>query len=404
VGQRFRLLPCLFLLPLAGCVPTVPGHSAATADRPVVGAEVLFWSQAQRESGFPHMERLYRVHTVKHGAQIHPLPKGKSLAVSIELNGGAETVDQFMQQQGNAGILVLEAGHIRLEQYAMGYGPKGRWTSFSVAKSITSTLVGAAIRDGYINSVDDPITRYLPGLQGSAYDGVSIRQVLTMTSGVKWNEDYLDPGSDVAQLYTVAPDPGLDPTISYMRKLTREAAPGSQWVYKTGETNLIGVLVSTATRQTLSDYLSKKIWRAYGMERDAVWMIDARGQESGGCCLSASLHDYGRMGLFMLEGGIAAGAPVLPDGWIASATQKQADIGAPDRGYGFQWWTQNDGSFNALGIFGQAIHIDPTRKLVIVISSAWSVATDQAHQKAREALFAAVNHAIDAESGPLYGK
>ncbi len=372
---------------------------AAAPALPPFDAQTLFWSQAQREAGFPHMETLYASHTVKRGAHVHPLPAGKPLALTIEVDGKALSPEQYMAAQKTAGLLVIQDGRIRLERYALGYGPTGRWTSFSVAKSFTSTLVGAAIRDGYIQSVDDPVVRYIPGLKGSAYDGVSIRQVLTMTSGVKWNENYVDPKSDVAQLFTVKPDPGVDPTVSYMRKLPRESAPGTKWVYKTGETNLIGVLVAAATHKTLADYLSEKIWRPFGMEEDAAWLVDDRGQESGGCCLSVSLHDYGRMGLFMLGGGMAEGKPVLPDGWIAAATRKQADIGEPDLGYGYQWWTVDDGSYNAIGIYGQAIHIDPRRRLVVVISSAWPHAVGPAEQAARLALFIAVAKAVDRDKG-----
>jgi len=389
------LLLCCAAFSSETAKPTAPAST-----RPLVGAEVLFWTQAQREAGFPHMEALFTTHTVRRGAHVQPMPMGKPLNVSIDLDGRTETVEQFMAEQKSAGILIIQNGSIRLEKYALGYASEGRWTSFSVAKSITSTLVGAAIKDGYIKSIDDPVTRYITGLKGSAYDGVSIRQVLTMTSGVKWNEDYTDPQSDVAQFYSVQPDPGVDPTVSYMRKLPREASPGTKWVYKTGETNLIGVLVTSATHKALADYLSEKIWRPYGMEQNAAWIVDARGQESGGCCLSVSLRDYGRMGMFILNGGVAHGKRVLPDGWIAAATRKQADTGAPGQGYGYQWWTEDDGSFDALGIFGQSIHIDPTRKLVVVISSAWSRATDPARRTARRALFTGVAKAVG--EGPLH--
>src|SRR5262249_44815784 len=155
---------------------------------------------------------------------------------------------------------VLVDGRVRLERYGLGHGPAGRWTSFSMAKSLTSTLVGAATRDGFIHSVDDPVTRYIAGLRGSAYEGVSIRQLLTMTSGVRWNEDYADLKSDVALFYETPPDEGFDATVSYMRKLPREAPAGEKWLYKTGETNLIGVLVEEATHRKLADYLSEKIW------------------------------------------------------------------------------------------------------------------------------------------------
>jgi CubicO group peptidase (beta-lactamase class C family) len=345
------------------------------------------------------MEDHFAVRVVKRGVRVHPLPAGKPLQVTIPKDGGSETIERFMAENKNAGVLVIQNGRIRLEKYALGYDPAGRWTSFSVAKSFTSTLVGAAIEDGYIKSLDDPVTTYIPGLKGGAYEGVTVRQVLTMTSGVKWNEDYTDPKSDVAQFYTVKPDPGVDPTVSYMRKLPRESAPGTKWVYKTGETNLIGVLVTSATGKSLSDYLSEKVWKPFGMEQDAAWMVDERGQESGGCCLSVSLHDYGRMGLFLLGGGRAGGRDVLPKGWIEAATRKQVDIGEPGYGYGFQWWTEDDGTYDAVGIFGQAIHIDPKRKLVVVLSSAWPHATDPAFSARRRALFAAVAKAADADPG-----
>lgn len=369
---------------------------AGPAAKPRGSAETLFWTERQKIDRFPHMERVFPTHVVRRGAHAHPLPQGRPLP-SLDIDG--RTLAQFMSEQKTAGLLVIQDGRVRLERYGLGYGPEGRWTSFSVAKSFTSTLVGAAVRDGYIKSIDDPIVRYLPALKGSAYDGVSIRQVLTMTSGVKWNEDYTDPNSDVVRLFSVTPDAGVDPTVSYMRKLTREAAPGTKWVYKTGETNLIGVLVSAATHKSLADYLSEKIWRPYGMEQDAAWMVDERGQEPGGCCLSIALHDYGRMGLFILGGGVAAGRPVLPGGWIAAATRKQADIGAPG-GYGYQWWVEPDGTFDARGIFGQMIHIDAKRKLVVVLNSAWPEATSPTRSAVRADLLAAIARAVDADPQP----
>jgi CubicO group peptidase (beta-lactamase class C family) len=382
------------LLPAALLAFVAATANADAPAKPQAAAQTLFWSEQQKIDGFPHMERLFPTHVVRRGAHVHPLPLGKALTLS---SAQSQALLDYMTQQKTAGLLVIQDGRIRLERYGLGYGPSGRWTSFSVAKSFTSTLVGAAVRDGYIKSIDDPIVRYIPALRASAYDGVSIRQVLTMTSGVKWNEDYTDPKSDVARLFSIAPDPGLDATVSYMRKLPREAKPGTKWVYKTGETDLIGVLVTAATHKTLADYLSEKVWRPYGMEQDAAWMIDERGQEAGGCCLSVALHDYGRMGMFLLGGGVAQGKPVLPAGWLEAATHKQADIGAPHMGYGYQWWTEDDGSYDALGIFGQAIHIDPKRKLVIVLSSAWPEATAPARMGARGALFAAVTRAVDAD-------
>jgi CubicO group peptidase (beta-lactamase class C family) len=371
---------------------------AVAADKPPPAASVLFWSQAQKEAGFRKMEAQFPVSTAARGERVHALPAGASLNV-VQVGGQPFDLTAYMASEKTAGILVLQDGRVRLESYGLGYGPNGRWTSFSVAKSVTSTLVGAAVKDGAIKSLDDAVTRYIPGLRGSAYDQVSVRQLLTMTSGVKWNEDYTDPNSDVALLFSTPADPGLDSTVSYMRKLPREAAPGAKWVYKTGETNLIGVLVTSATGKSLSAYLSEKIWKPYGMEQDALWMIDERGQEAGGCCLSMTLRDYGRVGEFLRTGGMGSAGAVLPKGWIAEATRQQA--ATDDRfGYGYQWWTEPGGVFNGLGIFGQRLHVDPARKLVVVVSSAWPEATNPARSARQDALIAAIAAQLDAEAKP----
>src|SRR5262249_13519487 len=216
--------------------------------------------------------------------------------------------------------------------YGLGRKPEDRWVSFSVTKAITSTLVGAAIRDGKIKSLDDAVTLYIPELKGSAYDGVSIRQLLTMSSGVKWNEDYTDPNSDVALAGAGTLDTGVNPTVGYMRRLPREKEPGSTFHYNTGETNLVGILVSNAVGKSLSEYLSDKIWKAYGMERDAVWMVDVANHERGGCCLAMTLGDYARFGQFILEGGKASGRAVVPEGGVRQATTAQRTTSAPPGG------------------------------------------------------------------------
>lgn len=379
---------------LLALVPLMAG-GAILAERPVglspdqaarfqkLAAEVLLWSYSERDSNFREMERIFPSTRVTAGSHVHSLPLGRSLVPAL---GGEMAVDRMMDWLNEVGLLVLQDGKVRLEHYRHGFGPKQRWTSFSVAKSLTSSLVGAAIEDGYIHSLSDPVTLYIPGLKGSAYDGVTVRQLLTMTSGVKWNEDYTNPNSDVARMLS-APEPrGENPIVAYMKKLPREARPGTKWVYKTGETILVGVLVEKATGKTLADYLSEKIWRPYGMERDAFWEVDAGGGNIGGCCVSAVLRDYGRVGQFYLEGGLAGGKQVFPRWWIAKATSKQAEIGDPNFGYGYQWWTEKDGSYDALGIFGQMIHVDPKHRLVIVTLSNWPKPTGDDLSKKRAEL------------------
>ncbi len=361
--------------------------------------DVLFWSTSQRDAAFRAMDRmpiLVKSRVIPAGEKVQHLPMGAPLDVGID-------VDAYMMDQRTAALVIVQDGKIRLEKYGLDFGPGKRWTSFSVAKSFTSTLVGAAIKDGYIKSINDMVSDYIPDLKGSVYDNVTIKQLMTMTSGVKWNEDYGDPNSDVAMFNAHKAEPGVDATVSYMRQLKRELPPGTRWVYKTGETNLIGVLASSATGKSLSDYLSEKIWEPFGMELDASWLLGSTGHEISGCCIQATTRDFARFGLFILGGGIVDGKPVLPDGWIAEATMKQVATTSPEYGYGYQWWALNDGAYTARGIFGQGIFIDPKRKLVIASNSNWPQASD--HQggdqsKKRLAFYRQVQLAIDKEAKP----
>lgn len=355
---------------------------------------VLFWTIPQRDAAFRNMDALpalAKANIIEAGDDVLPLPIGAPLNIAMN-------VDAYMKDQRTAGLVIIQDGKIRTEKYGLDFSAQGRWTSFSVAKSFTSSLVGAAIKDGFIKSIDDKVSAYIPDLKGSVYDDVTIEQLLTMTSGVKWNEDYEDKNSDVARFNDHKAEPGVDVTVSYMRKLEREAPAGTKWVYKTGETNLIGVLVSSATKKTLSAYLSEKIWTPFGMEQDASWLLGSTGHEISGCCMQASTRDYARFGLFILGGGVARGQAVFPDDWLLPATTKQAEIGDAGKGYGYQWWTNDDGSFAAQGIFGQGIFIDPKRKLVIASNSNWPKATDRETVGAqREAFYKSVQAAVDAE-------
>lgn len=377
------------------------GYWYSTLDRETRGllavlptnADVLSWSQRQREAAFRAMDRmpiLARAAMITPSPQPLPLPLGEPLDIP--------GLDDYMTQQNTAGLVIVQDGKIRLERYGLGFDPEGRWTSFSVAKSFTSTLVGAAIQDGYISSLEDKVSRYIPDLRGSAYDAVTIRQLLTMSSGVRWNEDYEDPNADVAKFNNATPDSGVDATVSYMRKLPRAHPPGEVWNYNTGETNLIGVLVSSATKKSLAKYLQERVWHPAGMVSTATWLQGKTGHEIAGCCLQAATRDYARFGLFVLANGTAGGRQIVPSDWFDQATRKQKDIGQAGRGYGFQWWTNDDGSFAAQGIFGQGIFIDPQRRLVIASNSNWTRATLGPESNSREEFYAKVQAIIDATS------
>ena len=378
-------LCCVLLLGLSfsGAALAAP-HSPAPA-------RLLYWSPAEQLYGYRNMEKIFPHVVVPRGAAnaVFPLPKGKPLP-----GISAADVEAFMRRNKVSGLLVLHRGAIVLEQYRNGLSAKDRWTSFSMAKSITSLLVGCALRDGLIGSLDDPVSRYVHELAVGAYAGVSIRQLLTMTSGVGWSEKYADPGSNVAQLARLADDPKAS-FLGYMAKLPRKAAPGTVFNYSTGEANLIGHLVRTVTGKGLGAYFSEKIWAPMSMEQDAIWVTDRSNKELSGCCFSAGLHDYGRLGLFMLGGGKAGGKARLPEGWIARATTASAPSKAQGRPYGYQLWVRDSGSYQASGIFGQMLHVDPKRELVIVMLSSWGKAVeDKPIYSARLAFVAAAKKAV----------
>ncbi|HMT43873.1 MAG TPA: serine hydrolase [Chakrabartia sp.] len=387
------------LLSLVGAAILAGGGWYASQDKETrnlvahmpTNADVLSWPMDQRDAAFRAMDKLAilaKANEIAPSATPTALPAGKPLTIP--------GVDDYLAKQRAAGIVILQDGKVRFERYGLGFDAKGRWTSFSVAKSFTSTLVGAAIQDGHIKSLEDKVSAYIPDLKGSAYDDVTIRQLLTMSSGLRWNEDYEDPKADVAQFNVAKPDPGVDATVSYLRKLPRAHPPGTVWHYNTGETNLIGVLVSSATKKPLAQYLQEKVWQPAGMEAKATWLLGQSGHEIAGCCLQAATRDFARFGLFVLANGKAGNTQIVPADWFAQATVKQKDIGAPGKGYGFQWWTYDDGSVAAQGIFGQGIFIDPKRKLVIASNANWTRATEGPEGDAREAFYKQVQGLIDA--------
>ncbi|RAK62848.1 serine hydrolase domain-containing protein [Phenylobacterium kunshanense] len=358
---------------------------------------ILVWSPQQQSDWYRDIESVYQVATVPRGDKVHPLPMAdRQIDVAFDYEGKRWTLDDYMKAYNVSGVLVLKDGKVVLERYGMGRKPEDRWTSFSVAKSVTATLVGAAIQDGKIKSMSAPVTDYIPELKGSGYDGVTVRQLLMMSSGVKWNEDYADPNSDVARSATLPVTPGQNPLVTYMSRLPRAKEPGTFFNYNTGETDLVGILVSRAVGKSLAEYTSEKIWKPFGMERDAIWVVDPAGHERGGCCMSITLRDYGRIGLFMLDEGRAGGQPMLPPSWALEATSPQITNGAPAPGYGYFWWMAPYGAYEARGIFGQSISTFRDDRIVVVINSAWPTAVGRDLTLSRAAFINAARAAAKA--------
>ncbi|MEM7415169.1 MAG: serine hydrolase [Gemmatimonadota bacterium] len=398
-GLTLRRIGAVGIVALAACSsPQTPGDGdssqATLASELPLGHpdSVLFWTPEQQRAGFPNYDLLFGTRSVPASTNPRPMPRsaGDELAVTVSVDGGAFDVDDFVRANEMAGLIVVHRDTVLLERYSMDHGPDDVWVSYSVAKSVVSLLYGAAIADGYIASIDDNAADYLPLLRGSTYDGVRLRDLLQMASGVEWNEDYTDPTADVSQ------EIGLSnlARIDFIKDKPRAAPPGTEFNYSTGETHLAGAVLRGAIGNNLASYLHQKVWEPFGMESDANWrLVEDSGPEHGGCCVSATLRDYARIGLFALhEGRGSDGMSRLPDGWMAESTTPSA----PNDGYGYLWWLSPDGSYSAYGIFGQLIHIDPSRELVIATHGLWPVPVDSERSRRRAAFLEGVKAAVDA--------
>ncbi|MCM8556356.1 serine hydrolase domain-containing protein [Sphingomicrobium sediminis] len=393
--MRF-LIP--FALMLGACQATEP---VATAPAPVVevdpigmlseeergallskGAQVLFWPQPLRAERFRVMETQFPGRTA---APVSPreLPAGTPIP-------GADQIAEAMIDNDLVGLMVLQDGEVRFEGYGEGLTATDRWVSFSVAKSLTAVLAGAALKDGAIPSLEAPVTDFIPELSGSAYDGVTVEQLMTMRSGVAWDENYASPTSDIAMLYSQPYQPGVDPNIDYLRKLERAAEPGSVFNYNTAETNLVGTLVERAVGKSLTAYAGEKLVWPAGLEGELFWQVDTTGGNVGGCCISMRLGDYARIGQWILEGAPdGSGGSVVDPDFLANATAPAVNFGN-GYGYGYFWWTYPGDAFGAIGIFGQGIYIDPADDLVIAYLGNWEGATSGQ----RSAIIGAVREAL----------
>jgi CubicO group peptidase (beta-lactamase class C family) len=321
---------------------------------------------------FRNIHRLFPTRAVRAGDNPYLLTTGERALGNFEFESRQKTWDlyDYLSLNRVGGLLVINAGEIVFERYLLGNSAETRWMSMSVVKSMVATLVGTAIYDGYIAGINDPVTQYLPQLAGSAYTGVTVRQLLNMASGVEWNETYTDRSSDRRAMLEaqISQEPGS--ILNLMAGLDRAAPPGTRWNYSTGETQVVGALVAAATGMPVADYLAQKIWQPFGMESDASWWLDSpEGLEIGGSGLSATLRDYARFGVYMLNKGMVDGKATLPAGWVEDAT-RPANIGGKKVDYGYMWWPLDDGAYAAIGIFGQFVYVHPASQTVIAMWSA----------------------------------
>ena len=359
------------------------------------GEDFLLLPPTRQPQAYANVDRMFATRAIRRGAQALPLPYGP------ELSPG--DVAAHVGRTDIAGLLVLHRGEIRLEHYALGLTEATRWSTMSTVKSMTSTLVGAALRDGSIGSLDDEVAHYLPALRGSAYDGVLVRHLLTMSSGTAWDETYTDRGSHVNRYSKALGDRQPGGVIALLRSLGRAAPPGRRFNYNTGDTYLLGCLLTAATGRPLADYMAERIWSRWGMEYDAYYTLDQEGgQEIGGSRAGVALRDFGRFGQFILSGG----GDILPAGWVEEAARPAFALDPATNSYGathygYSWWLDPDGAMVAVGFAGQSLYVNRAAEVVIVTLSCWPQpphVTDAVDRKAERLSFrAAVLAALQTE-------
>lgn len=421
---RLSVLTLLLSLFFAGCEknsdPEGPDYDKIGAAK-----DLLWLTPDLQPETFRNIDKIFATRTIKRGNNVFPLPyHASSLSSVIYSPDGVNsyTIDDFISRNRVAGLLIIKDGKIALERYALGNKASSKWVGFSTTKSVVSTLIGIAVKEGKIADIDDQVVDYLPQLVETAYDGVTIKDLMQMSSGVEWNEDYLDPNSDLSAVFQAILDGERGGILNYMAGLERIAEPGTQFIYKTGETHLEAELLKTVLQgESISDYLSRKVWANMGMEADANWLLESEnGIEFGGGLISMTMRDYGRFGMFILNDGKINGTSILPSGWVNALGSPPADAPqcacnelysqnnageyayAYPLGYSYNWWplpgqtwgswdylddaswwgsdaieavspnfTNLLGTFTAQGIFGQFIHINQAEKMVTIVLSAW---------------------------------
>ena len=395
--MKFSLL---IVCAIIAIVSALIANSSIAAEKIPAADNFVFWPADEIPAGYRHMRDIFSTDVVRRGARETSLPPGPTLEIRYQYGGVVKSTDDFVRENRVGGLLILNHGKIVLERYGLNQQPSDYWTSNSVAKSFISTLVGAAIHDGAIGSVNDRMSKYIPELAAGSFADVTVRDVLLMASGVGWNENYEDRDADSTKIRNLdfpgSTAPPLD-IVDYMSHRPKVASPGRQFHYNSGNSHLLGVLLQRATGKSLSEYLSEKIWIPAGMEADASVIRDRFGRAMGSCCLNARLRDFGRFGLYFMNGAKdQSGQSLLPEGWMAEATAPTLPTEYPGFSYGYQWWIENDSVFSAIGIFGQMIWISPKDGLVVVQLSAWEKAEWSEGYAHQAAFIAGVTQAVRA--------
>jgi len=369
------LIAALFSLGL-GAEQTLPPPLAGGPPSDVpVAVQILRWRMLDGDVNaltFRSMDSFFTTRTVARSGDVWRLPRSDhALDFSYGWQGVTRPADEFLERTYTNALLILKDGRIVSEIYRNNSDERSRFIGWSMTKSVTSVLIGCALAEGLIESLDEPITRYLPELAGGGYDGVSIRHVMQMRSGVDYEEryDFENPGV-AASNHIAALVRNTARFTDVARTLPRIHAPGEHFQYKTIDTAVLGWLVERAAGSSVAAYTESCLWEPLGAEADAFYIMDGPpgvGREFSGAGFNATLRDFGRFGQMMLDGGVANGRRIVSEEWVRESTQPVGDEDTRRGGYGLQWWTiGGSDAYAAIGLQGQYIYIDPATRTVVV--------------------------------------
>ncbi len=339
--------------------------------------KLTLFAADRRIHNFAHMDEIFPSRRIAKSDTPYALPLApRTIATTYTFAGETRDRDEFLKRTNTTGLLVVKDGTIVHEYYDHGYDRQTKATSFSLVKSFVSTLVGVAVDEGLIASVDDPISKYLPQLDNTGFAGASIAQVLQMSSGIDFSEEYDDPKSDAYTLF--------DQLFVFLRPLDQvildygsKSPPGAEFYYASINTQALVMLLRKLYGQDLTQIMAQKLWQPMGMTGDGFWSLDLHGTELGFMSLNATLRDYAKFGMMALKGGRFNGKRIVSERWLTAATTPDRDYLRRGRiygdwGYQYQWWLPrgSDSDFAAIGIWGQMIYVDPKANLVVVKTGA----------------------------------
>jgi CubicO group peptidase (beta-lactamase class C family) len=390
-------LACAFVL-LAGAAPASaqdPGgpffsDSGPDADQYgkqdgyPIGNRFTFTQQRYLVGAFSHFDQFFPSRVARRSPNPFVYKRSNERSgLTYEFDGATRTVQDYLNRNPVTGLLVAKDDRILFESYQYGRTDRDRFISQSMGKTVTAMLIGIAVAEGAIRSVDDRVEVYLPRLQGTEYGQASVRNLLNMASGVKFSENYGgkddDEGFEIALLHG-DPSATNDPIDILKPFNTRESKPGTKWNYAAPDPYILGLVLRAATGKPVTQYLEEKIWQPIGAENDASWILDVSGQETGHGLISASLRDWARFGRLLANDGNWEARQVIPKQWLLDATTVREEFLAPgkllpdapdfDLGYGYLTWIILPGPerrmFAMMGTRGQIVVVDPKTKLVMV--------------------------------------